>query len=178
MKKFLTIMPLLLFIIFFTPSYLVAADSLKIGVIDLQKVVDESEAGKKASADLNTLAKSKQSFVEEKGKAIEKLKSDLEKQLSVLSEETKKSKNEELEKLWREYQRLLQDSDAELRKKDAELKKMILREIFEIAEKFGVEEGYTLIVDKGFILYSNKDADITDKLIKKYNESKAKSKNQ
>lgn len=178
MRKTLTIIPFLFFIIFITPAYLIAADSVKIGVIDLQKVVDESEAGKKASADLNILAKSKQSLIEEKGKTIERLKSDMEKQLSVLSEETKKSKNEELEKLWREYQRLLQDSDAELRKKDAELKKTILREIFEIAEKFGVEEGYSLIVDKGFILYSNKDMDITDKVIKKYNESKVTSKKQ
>ncbi len=176
MRKTIAI-PLLFFIILVTPSYLYAAD-FKIGVIDLQRIVDESEAGKKASADLNILAKSKQSLIEEKGKTIERLKSDLEKQLSVLSEETKKSKNEELEKLWREYQRLLQDSDAELRKKDTELKKMIIREIFEIAEKFGVEEGYTLVVDKGFILYSNKDVDITDKVIKKYNDSKSSSKKQ
>lgn len=173
MKKTLTIMPLVLLIIFVMPSYLVAAESVNIGVIDLQKVVDESEAGKKATEDLNTLAKSKRSLIDEKGKAIEKLKSELEKQLSVLSDETKKIKNEELEKLFREYQRILQDSDAELRKKDAELKKMILKEIFEIAEKVGVEEGYNLIIDKGFILYSNKDVDITDKVIKKYNESKA-----
>lgn len=164
---------LLFFILFVLPVSSFAVDSVKIGVVDLQKVVDESEAGKKATEDLNTLAKSKQSILDEKGKAIEKLKSELEKQSSVLSDETKKIKNEELEKLFREYQRILQDSDAELRKKDAELKKMILKEIFEIAEKIGVEGGYNLIVDKGFILYSNKDVDITDKVIKKYNESKA-----
>ncbi|MBM4141250.1 MAG: OmpH family outer membrane protein [Nitrospira sp.] len=178
MRKTIAMVFLLFFTIFVMPYFSEAADSVKIGVVDLQKVVDESEAGKKATEDLNTLAKSKRSLIDEKGKAIEKLKSELEKQSSVLSDETKKSKNEELEKLFREYQRILQDSDAELRKKDAELKKMILREIFEIAEKFGVEEGYTLVVDKGFILYSNKDADITDKLIKKYNESKATSKKQ
>lgn len=173
MRSIVVSVLLLFFVAFVTPDSSFSADSLKIGVVDLQKVVDESEAGKKASADLNILAKSKQSIIDEKGKAIEKLKSEFEKQSSVLSEETKKSKNEELEKMFREYQRLLQDSDAELRKKDAELRKMILKEIFEIAEKVGAEEGYNLIIDKGFILYSNKDVDITDKVIKKYNESRA-----
>jgi outer membrane protein len=173
MKKII----LLLFILIFAlPLSSLAADSVKFGSVDIQKILNESEAGKKAKSTLEDLIKSKESVIDEKSKAIEKLRGELEKQASVLSTEAKKNKQDELEKMLREYQRLVQDSQAEVKKKEGELTDTILKEIREIIDKIGVEEGYTLIIEKGLVLYSNKDIDITDMVMKKYNESKAKSK--
>src|SRR4030043_1856925 len=106
-----------------------AADVVKFGSIDVQKVLNESETGKKAKLDLEVLIKSKQSTIDEKGKTIEKLKADIEKQASVLSADARKNKEEELEKSVREYQRLVQDSQAEIKKKEAELTDSILKDI-------------------------------------------------
>lgn len=155
-----------------------AADSIKIGCIDLQRALNESETGKKAKSDLESLIKSKQSIIDEKGKTIEKLKGELEKQASVLSAEARKGKEDELEKLLREYQRLVQDSQAEVKKKEIELTDAIIKDIREIVEKIGEEEGYTIIIEnaEGVLLYSNKSIDLTDTVIKKYNESKTKPK--
>lgn len=150
------------------------AESIKFGSIDVQKVLNESESGKKAKNDLEGLIKSKQSTIDEKGKAIEKLKADIEKQVSVLSADARKSKEEELEKSIREYQRLVQDSQAEIKKKEADLTESILREVKDLVEKTGEAEGYALILEKGMILYSSKGIDISDAILKKYNESKAK----
>lgn len=168
----------LLFVLFILPVSLPAADTVKFGTIDIQKVLNESESGKKAKSDLESLIKSKQSTIDEKGKAIEKLKADIEKQASVLSAEARKSKEDELEKLIREYQRLVQDSQAEIKKKEAELTDAIFKDIRELIDKIGEEEGYTLIIEKGMILYSSKGIDITDSILKKYNESKALRKKQ
>jgi len=151
-----------------------AADVVKFGAIDIQKVLNESETGKKAKSDLEGLIKSKQSTIDEKGKAIEKLKADIEKQASVLSADARKNKEEDLEKSVREYQRLVQDSQAEIKKKEAELTETILKDIKELVEKTGEAEGYALILEKGMVLYSNKGIDITDTILKKYDESKAK----
>ena len=38
-----------------------AADAVKFGAIDVQKILNESESGKKAKSDLESLIKSKQS---------------------------------------------------------------------------------------------------------------------
>ncbi|OGW37963.1 MAG: hypothetical protein A2Y97_05500 [Nitrospirae bacterium RBG_13_39_12] len=167
---------LLLFIFLALPVSLLAADSVKFGAMDLQKVLNESEAGKKAKSDLEDLIKSKESMIEEKGKTVEKLKSDLEKQASALSTEARKKKEDELEKLLREYQRSVQDSQAEVKKKEGELTDNIIKDIREIVEKIGVEQGYTLIIEKGIVLYSNKGIEITDDVMKKYNELKNKTK--
>jgi outer membrane protein len=154
------------------PSH--SEDAVKFGSIDVQKVLNESEAGRKAKTDLEGLIKSKQISIDEKGKSIEKMKADLEKQASVLSAEARKNKEEELEKSVREYQRLVQDSQAEIKKKEAELTETILKEIKDLVEKTGEENVYTIIFEKGMVLYSSKGIDITDTILKKYDEVKAK----
>lgn len=154
------------------PSH--AADTVKFGAIDVQKILNESEAGKKAKNDLEGVIKSKQYAIDEKGKAIEKLKADIEKQASVLSADARKNKEEDMEKSVREYQRLVQDSQAEIKKKEADLTESILKDIKELIEKTGEVDGYTLILERGMVLYSNKGIDITDTIMKKYDESKAK----
>lgn len=149
-----------------------AADIVKFGSIDVQKILNESEAGKKAKSDLESMIKSKQSSIDEKGKNIEKLKTEIEKQASVLSAEARKTKEDELEKSIREYQRIVQDSQSEIKKKEAELTDVILKDVRDMIEKIGEDEGYSLIIEKGMVLYSSKGIDITDTLLKRYDESK------
>jgi outer membrane protein len=150
------------------------ADDIKVGVVDLMKVLNESDAGKKAKTELEAAIKAKQTVIDEKGKEIEKMKGDIEKQSSVLSAEAKKQKQDELEKMIREYQRTVSDSQNDVKKRESELTNGILREIRAIVEKMGKDDGYTMIIEnaEGIILYSKKDLDLTDAVIKKYNESK------
>jgi outer membrane protein len=156
----------------------VYAEDVKIGFVDIIKALNESETGKKAKADLEFLIKSKQTTIDEKGKKIEKLRSDLEKQASVLSPDAKKLKEEELERLVRDYQRLVTDSQNEVKKKEKEFTDEIIKEIRVIIKKIAEEENYTTIIEKaqGIILYSQKELDLTETVIKRYNESKAKAK--
>lgn len=165
-------------VLLLTGSSVFAADTLKIGFVDLVKALNESESGKKAKADLEFLIKSKQSAIDEKGKAIEKGKNEFEKQTSVLSSDARKSKEEELERLIREYQRLVADSQSEVKKKESELTGDILKEIRAIIQRIGQDEGYTFILEnsEGQVLYSVKEIDMTEAVIKKHNESKAKPK--
>ncbi|MEW6584318.1 MAG: OmpH family outer membrane protein [Nitrospirota bacterium] len=153
-----------------------AVDAVKLGAVDVQKVLNESEAGKKAKTDLEALIKSKQTVIDEKGKTVEKFKSDIEKQASVLSAEARKTKEEELEKAVREYQRLVQDSQADVKKREAELTENILREIQELIQKVGEEEGYVMIFERGMVIHSSKGIDLTETILKKYDEMKSKSK--
>lgn len=156
----------------------VYAQDIKIGSVDLVKALNESDAGKKAKSDLEFLIKTKQSSLDEKGKNIEKLKNELDKQSSVLSADARKSKEEELERTIRDYQRLVADSQNEVKKKEGDLTGDILKELREIIEKIGNDEGYTLILEggDGQILYAKKEIDLTAAVIKKHNEIKANAK--
>ncbi len=152
------------------------AAEVKIGIVDLMKALNESENGKKAKAELETLIKSKQSSLDEKGREIEKLKGELDKQASVLSPEAKKSREEDLERLLREYQRLVSDSQTDVKKKESELTGEILKELRAIIDKIGQEGGYTMVIENadGIILYSKKEINLTETVIKRYNEAGSK----
>lgn len=155
-----------------------AADVGKIGYVDLRVALNESEAGKKAKIELESLIKTRQAAIDEKGKSIEKLKGELEKQTSVLSADARKSKDEEIERMVRDYQRLVQDAQNDVKKKETELTGGILKELRQVVDKIGQDEGYSLILEnvEGIILFSRKDLDITDKAIKNFNDMRAKQK--
>ncbi|MGD0883872.1 MAG: OmpH family outer membrane protein [Thermodesulfovibrionales bacterium] len=155
-----------------------AADLVRIGYVDLRVALNESNEGKKAKAELESLIKTKQVAIDEKGKTVEKLKGELEKQSSVLSGEAKKAKEDEIERLLRDYQRLVQDSQAEVKKKEDKYTESIIKELREIVEKIGKEENYSLILEnvEGIILYTNKDLDLTERVLKKYNELRTENK--
>ncbi len=155
-----------------------AADAQKIGYVDLRLALNESDAGKKAKVELESLIKTKQAAIEEKGKSIEKLKGELEKQASVLSGEAKKSKEDDIERQVRDYQRLVQDAQNDVKKKENELTGTILKDLRDVVNKIGQDEGYSIILEnvEGIILYSRKDLDITDRVIKSFNEAKTKQK--
>ena len=50
--------------------------------------------------------------------------------------------------------------------------RVTLDDVTSVIEKTGEEEGYTFIIEKGTVPYSNKNIDVTDLIIKKYNETK------
>ena len=102
----------------------------------------------------------------------------MEKQAAVISPDAKKAKIEEIERLERDFQRLVADSQAEIKKKEGELLGEIYKELRDVISKIGQEDGLSLILEynEGGVLYSNKSLDITDRVIKRYNEAKASKK--
>ncbi len=160
---------------YFSANCYAEEGKFKIAIVDLYKVINESEAGKKAKSDLENLIKSKQSVLDEKGKNIEALKADIDKQSAVITADAKKAKEDELERLVRDYQRIITDSQAEVKKKESELTAEILKQARAIINKIAIESGYSLVLEKadGLVLYFSNNLEITDKVIKRINEGKS-----
>jgi len=169
MRKFITVFLSLAFVLTFVSF--VKAD-VKIGVVDLYRVLNESEEGKKAVSELQSLLDSRQKTLEEKQKKIQALREEYEKKKSVLSEEARKSKEEEIERLGRDLQRTAADYQVELQKKQNEITQSMLKEIRQIINEFAQKEGYNLILEKAeqFIIYNTANIDVTDKIISLFNQ--------
>lgn len=151
---------------------IVNAADLKIGFCDIDKAANESEEGKKAIVGLRDYMSSKQTAIQEKGKAIDKMKSDLDKQGSIISPDARKSRMEELERSEREFQRMVSDANVEFDKKRREFTESVYKEILEVIDKYGQQEKYSVVLPVQSMLYGDKSFDITDIIIKKYNEKK------
>ncbi len=174
MKRFFV---LAVFMTLFFAAPALAADGMKIGFMDIQSVLVESDAGKKAKADLEAIEKSKRGIVEDKYKAMKKLEEELSKQASVLKPDVKKAKEDELEKIQRDLQRLVTDLRAELQKKEKELTDAILKDISDVVNDVAQEQNYDMVINSQYVINAKKEYDITDLVIKKYNETRGKAKN-
>jgi outer membrane protein len=147
------------------------AEKVKIGFINLQEALNESEVGKKAKQDLEQVIREKQAEVEGKVKAKDAMREDLEKQSVMLSEDARNKRVDELRRLEREIERLISDTNAELQKLQREKEVDILKELDAIIGKIGKEEGFTLILPSDVVLYAVEGLEITDKVIEEYDKS-------
>ena len=145
-----------------------AAD-LKIGYVDMRKVMMESAQGKEAFKTLDSIEKAKNSIIREKINEIKKLEADMKKQGAVLTPETKRKKTAEYEKLVAEFQMLKRDRDKALQKNEAELFQKILLDVEKLVAGVARKEGYTAVLDKAGVIYMPDEADLTDRVLKIFN---------
>jgi len=152
-----------------TPTQAFAQD--KIGVVDLQRALNETEDGRKAKNQLKKLFEDRQKTLDAQQEKLRTMKEDLEKQKNVLSREVMAKKLEEYQKAFAELQSTYMDYQRELGGKEADLTKDILARMQEIARRIGQKEGYTMILDRGEagVLYVPSTYDLTDVLIQRYN---------
>jgi len=146
-----------------------AAD-FKVGIVDLQRALNESNAGKKAKEQFKGEFEKMQNSLKGEKDSLDRLKDEIDKKSSVLSDDQKRSKAEDFERRRRDLSRKLEDSDRELRKKDQELTGSILKDLAVVIQEIGEREGYTVILENSSssVLYGSKSIDMTDSVIKAF----------
>ena len=150
-----------------------SAADIKLGYINMLKVEKESLAGKQALKTLQQMLSDKQTKLAERRKEIEKMQKELDKQSSLISADERQRREDKLQKEYKDYQRYGSDSQDELSKKKEELASKMFDEVTKVIKTYGKEEGYTLILDRSVVLYAPEAVDITDKIIKAYDDTKA-----
>jgi outer membrane protein len=152
------------------------AEVQKIGVIDLQEVIEKSNPGKRSSVEIKSQGKKMEQVLKEKGSEIEELKKTLEQKALVMSDEAREEKEQDLRGKVKDFKSLQVRYQDVLRELNINLSKQITKDVFEIVERIGKADGYSLIIDRrvGGVLYAPNAIDITDKVIEKYNALDAK----
>lgn len=154
-----------------TPA--LAAD-IKIGYVDLQRALNESEAGKKAKGDFKRQVDSLESQLKGKKEELDRLKDELERKSVVMRDEERRKLEDEFQRKRLDLKRKFEDSQGELQKKDNELTGVIIRELQEVIRQIGDRDRYTLILELSSspVLYNDKSADLTDEVLTAYNARK------
>ena len=155
-----------------------AADVAKIGVLDLQKILETSNAGKTIQTELKKEKDKMESDLKAKGDEIENIGKRLEREAMVMSKEMREEKEREQRIKLGDFKTLQQKYRTELQKLEVELMNQLKNDVNEIVEEIGKKEGYLLIINKFGVLYSPSSIDITDKLIQKLDAKVSKRKGQ
>lgn len=151
------------------PSY--GADVAKIGIVNFQRILEISSAGKKAMAKVNKRGKKIEADLKKKGEEIEAKKDKLEREALVMSKEMREEKEREIRININDFKSLQKKYIAEFKEHEERLVGRIQREVLQIITEMGKKEGFLLILEKreAGVMYFPNTIDITDRLIQKYN---------
>ena len=121
MKKYFCVF-FLAGILCFLPVLAIGADSVKIGIVDLQRCIMESEEGKKIKSELINKKDEMQKKLDEKQNKLLELKKELEKQSMMLSMDAKEDKAKEFERQRREFKYFIDDLSGQMKKAEDDAK--------------------------------------------------------
>ena len=144
----------------------------KIGVVDLQRAINETEDGRQAKRRLKKLFDERQKSLDAKQNALKAQKESLERQQDVLSEDALRKKAETFQAEVMELQQEYMQYQQELSAKEQELTSVILEKMQKILRRIGQTDGYTLILEanEGGVVWVPANLDLTDVLIQRYNK--------
>jgi outer membrane protein len=171
-RKFIGILVFMIIGGLFTGT--VYSADIKIGSVDMQKAVNECNAGKEAKKVLTKEVEKFQHLIAEKQKEVQEMKESLEKQGLMLNPETRVAREKELQAKVRDFQRWGEDVQKDLNQKRIDIEGNLSIGLIKVAQEIGANEGYTLILQKNenIVLFASKPTDITDQVIKTYDVQK------
>ncbi len=150
-----------------------AADPVKIGVMNVQKILSMSTVGQKAKVKVEEKIKALQSKFKAEEDALNTMQKEIEKKSSAWSKDKKDEKVREFKKKRRELQAKSEDARFEVKQLQEKELGPILKKLEKIVEEYGSKNGYAAIFDiKSGVIYFNKTVDISDEIIAALNSAK------
>lgn len=156
----------------FSTGAFAQATAIKIGFVDLQRIIDASEEGQQVRADIQKEADKLSQQAEQMQEKIDTLRNEYQEQTEFLTADAKQEKRDEIGKLELDYSRFVKDSRTELQKAEQRALQQLLIEIGKIIVEYGQENEYTVILEAGNILYGADSINLTDDIVNYYNLKK------
>ena len=148
----------------------VAAADFRIAVVDMQRALNDCDAGKKAKDQVKAKFERSQESLKKQREDLDRMKEDYDRKALVLKEEERRNLEKDLENRTLEFKRKYEDFQRDLKRTDAELTSSIVEELYGIVREFGPKNGYSLVLEASSgLLYSDKSVDVTDEIVKLHN---------
>ena|SRR5215210_192770 len=145
------------------------AGPIKIAVIDTEKILLSSVAGKKALADLKKLQEAKENELRGRAQELKDLQSKISEGRLSLAQDKLADLSKQYEEKEIALRRLQDDATRELNKKRDEMLAQIDQRVMPVINQAGKDLGYTLIFRKfeSGLIYADEAVDITPVIIQR-----------
>jgi outer membrane protein len=155
-----------------SPQPAAAATNQRIGFVDVQRVLARSVAGVAAREQLEREKATMQKEMDTKRVELDKLRDEIEKKGPLMTADVRREKQDTFERKRRDATRLADDFQKELQKKEQDLLNRVLADLSVVIERLGKQRGYYLVVEKrgATVLYASAEADLTDEVIRAYDQ--------
>ena len=136
-------------------------------VVDMQKVIEESIAGKAAKSNMNQEVGKSEAKLGKLKNELSKISEDLDRQSGLLSEQALQDKRDLIDRKQKELGRAVSDNREELAKKsDTEISK-IVKQIDQVVKDLSAKGKYEIVIERDprFVLYVDDKFDLTKRVI-------------
>ena len=170
---------LILLAAFFIASPPLQAQNLKVGVINMNRALNETAQGKKILDEMKDKLSKENEELRKKQEELKKMQDELNKQGFLLSDTARQQKEEEFRRKNRDVERFREDKRAEFGRLQQRATETIHRGLMAVIGEFAKNEKYDLIVEAGeqtagvpgAIIYYSDALDITDLVISRYDKA-------
>lgn len=141
---------------------------VRIGVVDVQSVLNQSQKGIATKQKLDQDRAARQKELDARQQEVMKLQGEFEKQAPLLSEQAKREKSDIIQRKQRDAVRIAEDANRDLEKRVRQAEADIGREIIVVIQEFGNDQGYTIILERSATFFNAPATDITAEIIKRF----------
>jgi outer membrane protein len=144
----------------------------RVGVVDPQRVLNETNVGKKARETLASFTKNRQALIELEEKELRRLEEDFVKQGSVLSPTAKREREEQFRRRMAEYQQKVTELNREVQDKQKDVLDGFREKIETVAAKVAKRHDVQLVIDRGRggpTIYFEDSVDLSGQVIEEFN---------
>ena len=159
----------LLFILILNPN-LSHAEQLKIFYVDIDKIIKESNVGKKVEKDYLSIVKKKNKEFEKIEENLKKKDSDLIKQKNILSKDELSKKIKSLEKEINNYRTDKRKFNQDINQKKLKATSEMIVFLNRILGKYASDNSASLIIQKKNIIIGKSEMDITKQVMEIFNK--------
>lgn len=145
----------------------------RVGVFDMQRVLVKSTSGMAARESLERERAVMLKDVDGKRVELEKLREELDKKGPLMTAEARREREDVFERKRRDFARLRDDYTKELEKKEQELLRRVLREVQGVIQQVASKGRYLVIIEKQYVAYMAPNADVTEDIIRAYDQESA-----
>ena len=145
----------------------------KIGLMDPARVLNDSNAGKKAKDSLAAFSKNRQALIEMEEKELRRMEEDFVKQASVLSPAAKSEREQVFRRRMAEYQQKAGELNREVQEKQKDVLEAFRDKVEAVVAKVAKRNGLQVVIDKGKggpAIYGDEELDITSQVIEEFNK--------
>jgi outer membrane protein len=145
----------------------------KIGLMDPARVLNDSNAGKKAKDSLTAFSKNRQALIEMEEKELRRMEEDFIKQASVLSPAAKSEREQVFRRRMAEYQQKAGELNREVQEKQKDVLEAFRDKVEAVVAKIAKRNGLQVVIDKGKggpAIYGDEALDITNQVIEEFNK--------
>jgi outer membrane protein len=144
----------------------------KVGVINAQRLLNETSAGKRAKDILASFSKNRQALMESEERDLRRMEEDFARQASILSPTAKREREEQFRRRMQEYQQKAAELNREVQEKQKDVLEGFRDKVEAVVAKVAKGLGVQVVVDKskgGATIYHEDGLDISNQVIEAFN---------